>query len=258
MNARKPGCQRENALVCALDLAKVGRAVFPCLPSKAPACPMGFKAATSDQTALAGLWHSHPGELVGIATGAASDLSVLDIDQIPAGRDWWAANRDRLPPTRAIRTRSGGLHLWFHNLPGLRCSAGIISPGIDVRADGGYVIAWHCAGLPVLRDPPDLAPWPVWLLPAKPQPHQRPPERPRVPDDVQTDALVRFVRAAPERQRNTCLYWAACRMAAMVASRLMSEAEAESLLIGAATHVGLPQIEAAKTIRSGLAAGARS
>jgi hypothetical protein len=237
-----------------MSLATDSRAVFPCLLNKAPACEHGFKDATTDPDVVRDLWRRWPTPLVGIATGAASDLAVLDIDVKSGGRDWWTKHRHRLPNTRTIRTRSGGLHLWFQHAPGLRCSAGSIAPGIDVRADGGYVIAWAHAGLPVLREMPS-APWPAWLHPAEPRPVQRPPDPPRVPDDVQTEALVRFVRTSGDGERNKRLFWAGCRMACMVASRLMSEAEAERLLTSAAMEAGLTEAEAARTARSGLAAG---
>jgi hypothetical protein len=121
---------------------------------------------------------------------------VLDIDaKHGEAHAWWATHRDQLPPTRTVRTRSGGLHLWYRDAPGLRCNVGAIASGVDVRATGGYVIAWHVAGLPVLRET-SLAPWPAWLrLPAL-APSHRDREPLRVPDDRQTVALVRFVALA--------------------------------------------------------------
>ena len=62
-------------------------------------------------------------------------------------------------PTRPHRTRSGGLHLIFGHYDGLKCSAGKIARGVDVRADGGYILWWPAAGLPMLSDAP-IAPWP--------------------------------------------------------------------------------------------------
>jgi hypothetical protein len=241
----------------ALALAAMGYAVFPCRADKRPATPHGFKDAAGDPAAVRDLWFRYPGALIGIATGTVSDLAVLDIDAKHGGADWWKAHKDRLPITRVIRTRSGGLHLWFRHGPGLRCSASAIAPGIDVRADGGYVIAWHTAGFPVLRDSP-LAPWPEWLRPLQWKPIPRGTEPSRVPDDRQITALVRFVAAAPEAQRNNRLFWAACRMAGMVASRLLSESEAEAILVIAARQVGLPESEARRTAKSGLAAGGRA
>lgn len=241
-------------LDAALLEAAAGRAVFPCLASKAPACEHGFKDAATDPDGVRALWHRWPAPLVGIATGAVSDLAVLDIDAQKGGADWWADRREHLPQTRTVRTRSGGLHLWFRHTPGLRCSVGKIAPGVDVRADGGYIVAWEHAGFPVLREAPPM-PWPGWLHPVEPRPAPRPPEPPRVPDDVQTEALARFVRAAPEGERNKRLFWASCRMAGMVASTLLAESEAERQLIRAATEAGLTEAEATRTARSGLAAG---
>ena len=77
----------------------------------------------------------------------------------------------------------------------------------------------------------------------------------RVPDDKQLAALVRFAATAPEQQRNNRLFWAACRMSGMVNSKYLGESEAERLLVAAAKHAGLPESEACKTTRSGLATG---
>ena len=86
---------------------------------------------------------------------------------------WWASHRDRLPVTRVHRTRSGGLHLVFQHAPDIRCSAGRIAPGIDVRGNGGYVIWWPATGLPVLSNAP-FAPWPDWLCGRNSYHHKRP------------------------------------------------------------------------------------
>src|SRR5262249_16654349 len=97
--------------------------------------------------------------LIGFPTGEASGIDVLDID--PRGRDWYDQNFDALPTTRAHLTQRG-LHLLFKHADGLRCSAGRIAPGIDVRADGGYAIWWPREGLPVEDHP--ICEWPDWLL----------------------------------------------------------------------------------------------
>jgi hypothetical protein len=130
-----------------------------------------------------------------------------------------------------------------------------IASGIDVRAEGGYVIDWQCAGFPVLVDAP-LARWPDWLSHAANQTAVEHVSEPaRVPDNKQLAALVRFVATALEQQRNNRLFWAACRMAGMVKSKCLSEGEAERLLVAAAKYAGLTESEACKTARSGLAIG---
>jgi hypothetical protein len=87
-------------------------------------------------------WPSAP--LVGVPTGRMNDLDVLDIDG-DAGREWYDRNCDAIPQTRAHSTQRG-MHLLFVHSPGLRCSTGRIAPGVDVRADGGYVIWWPREG----------------------------------------------------------------------------------------------------------------
>jgi len=100
-------------------------------------------------------------QLVGVPTGSVSGFDVLDVDV--AGLGWLDEVWDRLPPTRTHATRSGGRHLFFKHVDGLRNSAGRVREGVDVRADGGFVIWWPRQGLRVLSDA-EIAEWPAWLL----------------------------------------------------------------------------------------------
>src|SRR5205085_1592744 len=61
-------------------------------------------------------------------------------------------------------TRSGGRHLVYRHAAGLRCSQSVVAPGVDVRADGGYVIFWPMHGF--AADDRPLADWPQWLVKA--------------------------------------------------------------------------------------------
>jgi hypothetical protein len=129
------------AAACALG--GMGYACFPCRADKRPATPNGFKAAVKERGAIEDLWRRYPGELVGVATGAMSGASVVDIDaKHNTARKWWDEHRDQLLPARVHRTRSGGLHVIYRHRPGLTCSASRIAHGIDVRGDGGYVVWW--------------------------------------------------------------------------------------------------------------------
>jgi hypothetical protein len=137
--------------------------VFPCRADKSPACPHGFKDAVCERDKIAELFRRYPGELVGAPTGSINGFDILDIDIAKGGEDWllqYECSHD-LPPTRIVATRSGGLHLYFQHRVGLRCSAGLLAPGCDIRAEGGYVILWHLAA--VLCEGP-VAPWPVPML----------------------------------------------------------------------------------------------
>ena len=151
----------------ALRLARRGLPVFPCREDKRPATGSGFKDATTEVAQIrAWPW---TGRLIGVPSGSASGLAVLDIDPRHGGDDWLEANKRRLPYTRAHLTRSGGMHLLFRWPDGLRNSAGLFAPGIDVRGEGGFIIWWPAHRCVVLDFAPlgDLAPWPPWLTPQR-------------------------------------------------------------------------------------------
>jgi hypothetical protein len=126
----------------ALAYAALGWPVFPCLPgSKNPATPHGFKNATTDPEIVT-RWFSGTSYNVAIATGGL--LWVLDIDPAKGGEESLEAleaAHGTLPPTLTAETRNAGTHLYLLGVPGLKCSAGRIGPGLDVRAEGGYVLA---------------------------------------------------------------------------------------------------------------------
>jgi hypothetical protein len=228
---------------------------FPCLADKKPACPSGFKAATLPEAGLATLWTRHPGELVGVPTGPASGLTVLDVDKGKGGGAWWNSNKARLPATRLHRTRSGGIHCLFRQRAGIKCSVAKIAPGIDVRGAGGYIIWWPASGFSVVEHP--LADWPDWLTPPEPpEPPRRDPPSPRQAVAA-VEGIVRVVAQATNGQRNAVTYWAACRMRESVAAGNLSENLAREILLDAASRNGLPAVEAATTINSAFKAEIR-
>ena len=240
-----------DSLARALTLLNQGLPCFPCGIAKKPMTPRGFNDATCDRDAMREMWKQHPGPLVGVPTGEISGLDVLDVDPRHGGDSWFAEHKHRLPSTRVHRTRSGGLHLLFRHQHGMRCSAGRIAAGIDVRANGGYVIWWPAAGFPVLSDLP-VAAWPAWLC-AQLMPRPRPSiQRITVPDQYMLTRLVRLIAGAREGERNKLTYWAACRAGEMVASGLLAADFAAAVIAEAATRAGLPRAEAERTARNGI------
>jgi len=232
-------------------LAKQGLPCFPCRDDKRPATPRGFKDATHDERKLREIWQRHPAPLIGVPTGEMSGLAVLDIDPRHDGERWFREQKHRLLPTRVHRTRSGGLHLLYKHEAGLRCSAGQIAPGVDVRATGGYIVWWPAAGLPALGEASPAA-WPRWLL-AKLSPARRPDSaRIKVPDSHALEQLVRLIVASRSGERNSLTYWAACRAGEMVASGLLDANAAAAVIAEAATRAGLSRSEAERTAWSGI------
>jgi predicted P-loop ATPase len=138
--------------------------VFALRADKSPATTNGFHAATQDAEIIRGQFADPAAALIGVPTGAPSGLFVLDVD--PDGLAWLETNRRRLPTTRAQKTRRGGYHFLLRMPAGdVRCSAGKIAPGVDVRANGGYIVWWRAEGLDV-EDADLLADVPEWLLKA--------------------------------------------------------------------------------------------
>jgi hypothetical protein len=253
----------QDTLAAAEALTQQGLHCFPCIATKRPACLRGFHDATCDPDRLRALWRRYPGVLTGVSTGEASNLLVVDIDaRHAAAKSWWTENRDGLPATRVHRTRSGGLHLLFRHVAGIGCSVGRPVAGIDIRNDGGYIIWWPAAGIPVLCEEP-IAELPMWLHRAL-----LPPPRPKVvtirfhSDRPRGNrgalrGLIRTVATASAGERNRILFWAGCRAAEMIADGSLSESEALAELTAAAVYAGLPEQEAIRTIRSGLRAEGR-
>lgn len=158
-----------------------------------------------------------------------------------------------LPETVTVLTPSGGRHIWLSGPPDVVVpnSAGRLAPGIDVRGRGGYLVG---PGSVSTRGAYRLAPGTTGLTPA-PCPRAllrllaQPGHRPHVTSygrpAQQGEGLVHFVLAAHEGQRNTRLFWAACR----AYEHGFGEAIAETL-VEAALHTGLTEHEARATIQS--------
>jgi Bifunctional DNA primase/polymerase, N-terminal len=254
------GVERE-ALRAAMQLPYPS---FPCNSLKRPTTKNGFKDAALPTHGLATLWLRSPGELVGVPCGASSGFAVLDVDIAKCGDVWWSANKARLPLTRLHETRSGGLHVLFKHRGGLKCSVAKIAPGIDVRAQGGYIIWWPASGFSVVDHP--LADWPEWLTPPEPPPlpaRARPATHDEAALKEAEAATLRALRGAAlrverakEGERNALCFWAACRAAEKLRDGplppFINKDWAFDLLALAASRAGLPAREASLTIASGL------
>jgi putative DNA primase/helicase len=169
-------------------------------------------------------------------------FDCLDVDaKHEAAHAWWGKHGHEIPTTRTHRTRSGGLHVLFRPVATMQCSAGKLAPGVDTRGAGGYVIWWPAAGCPVLADAP-LAAWPEWLLTEfapKPQPIKQTTSGPlQLRGDSWLRGLARTVASAAEGQRNSTLFWAACRARDAIDSGKGDEDFVVDVLLEAARHAG--------------------
>jgi hypothetical protein len=102
----------------------------------------GWREAEPELTrwwGLGGLWN------IGIVTGAPSNIVVLDIDPRNAGDETLRQLENRygdLPGTWRFLTGGGGEHIVFQHPGGyVKSRPGALGRGLDVKADGGLIIA---------------------------------------------------------------------------------------------------------------------
>jgi hypothetical protein len=261
-------------LPAALALARDGVPVFQLGRTKrpvanCPACPKveddpghdpeacdcltchGFYAATTDPDRITAMYAAVPRGLLAIRTGVASGLAVIDIDPRNGGR----VLPELMPPTRCVRTGSGGWHLYYRHPGGTLAAKLHGHPGIDIKADCGYVVAppsihpatrqpyrWvgHRA---VIEMPPPLI--------AACRPAEAPPAVPPAAWPIPTtngrgissppallQAHLDAVAHAPEGRRRNTLYGAARGVARMVAAGAITPADAHAALYAAGRVAG--------------------
>jgi hypothetical protein len=150
-------------LEAAKAYAARGWAVFPLRPgTKLPATTHGCKDASTDPYVINTWWTQNPEYGIGLATGSASGLVVLDFDKKTGGLETWDQLSSDLPTTMTVATQNGGAHLYFASAESsIRNKAGLL-PGMDIRGEGGYVVAPPTPGYSLVDGAP-LVGLPFWL-----------------------------------------------------------------------------------------------
>jgi hypothetical protein len=136
-------------------LAELGYYVFP-VAKKIPMVKWGEESTREPDFDWRGATH------VGIDCGK-SGIAALDIDdiaQVPVVRELRGGQLFR---DWCQRTQSGGYHYLYRNTSGVRNSAGALLPGVDVRGEGGYIVAY--APLNEWTDTQQLQGWPDAFTP---------------------------------------------------------------------------------------------
>ncbi len=257
----------------ALAYVSRGWRVIPCAPKgKTPLTAHGLKDATTDPGVVRRWWDRWPSANIGVATGEQSGFFVFDVDG-EEGEETLKAlieKHSAMPQTVEARTGGGGRHLFFRH-PGatLRNSAGKLGPGLDIRANGGYIIVppsihpngkpykWRMGhspdGLPI-ADPP---PWLLGLLDAGRSAGDGSASvnpKPAYGEAVLAHELADLARAS-EGTRNNRLNAAAFTLGKYVAAGALPRGLVERALRAQATVIGLPVREVENTLSSGLNAG---
>jgi len=270
-------------LSAALNYAAMGWKVFPChfvrtgakgnacscgksdcgSPGKHPITAQGFKDSSSDPVKIANWWNSHPSANIGVATGVESGIVVLDIDPKNGGSEGYeefCSTHGTLPDTCEVETGGGGRHIILGHPGDMRIpnSSEKLGKGLDVRGDGGYIIAPpsnHISGkryefaYGIEHDNIVLAPdWFVALV--REQPKEKPAAKPaRNVDRPDTSRLwlEKALVSATEGTRSERAHWLACQLR----DNLVSEMDAESIMREYARRV--PAGQSAYTEREAIA-----
>ncbi|WP_449280376.1 bifunctional DNA primase/polymerase [Leucobacter sp.] len=240
-----------------------GVPVFPCVPGgKRPLTEHGFHDATTDPDQIAAWWRQHPTANIGVPTGVASGVVVVDVDVHGPTNGFDAFGRAHEAGLvdgwqLLVSTPSGGMHAYYPAMPGgAQRSWQAARAGVDFRGDGGYIVVPPSAvagergrasyrvrrinpsraaslGSDRLRD----------FLDPRPTPATRPAGQVR---DVSAERLAAWVAERPEGERNRGLFWAACRLA----ENNTPPTDAYAALAPAAEHAGLTRHEVSATIHS--------
>jgi len=141
-------------------------------PAKHPRTSRGLKDGACDAQTIREWWKHWPAANIGITTGPESGIVILDVDGEPGlkslrefeQRGW------RVPDTPIVGTGKGS-HIYFAWPAGrhIQNSVAKIGAGLDIRGEGGYVVAppsMHISGTRYQwRDSgQELAACPEWLL----------------------------------------------------------------------------------------------
>jgi hypothetical protein len=146
-------------LLAALRYESLGWSVIPIVKGgKRPLIPSWKEFQTRRATAdeIRQWWTSWPDANVAVVTGAISGIVILDVD----GTEGKESLKGReLPPTPSVKTGKG-FHYYFLHPGGTIYNSIRILLGLDVKGDGGYVVA-----PPSVHENGNLYEWPFPLSP---------------------------------------------------------------------------------------------
>ncbi|GAB6841730.1 putative DNA primase/helicase [Methylorubrum rhodinum] len=282
-NRSQPAGGLPQAAAGAMRWLRRGKPVLPLRHrSKEPAVVGGLHAASDKRMVLRTHAAEHPHANYGLLTGRVSDLLVLDVDG-PAGEASLRAlerTHRRLPKTIEVRT-ARGRHIYLA-LDGraARSSVGRLGSGLDVRADGSYVVAagsLHPSGhryayvsgrgLDDLAAPTPAPAWLVAVINQRPTSATNAAAAPAATDAepssqrsaayaaaAVTGELGRLRQARPGH-RNAALNTAAYKIGRLGGGGGLDVGAARAQLIEAGRAIGLAPDEVARTVESGLGAG---
>lgn len=124
--------------------------------AKSPLVDNGFLASTQDEEQIRAWWRRWPDALVGVPMGQRTKLLAIDWDpdkHSDATGEWIQSHADALMSARVHGTLRGGKHYLFRISTGQLYQmgtdielGGVKRSGLDLRAEGSYIIWWPLHG----------------------------------------------------------------------------------------------------------------
>ena len=135
--------ENKTLLPLALTYLNRGWSVIICGPNKIPLIPWKeFQERRATPEELVSWFERYPEAQIGICTGKLSNLTVIDME---ASADFILI-QDK---TYRVKTGGGGVHVYCQYDPDFKNAVKVL-PNIDIRSEGGYVVA---AGSMSLKGP---------------------------------------------------------------------------------------------------------
>ena len=206
-------------------------------PGKHPRTRKGLKDATTNEQQIRRWWELYPLANVGLAMGRKSGMVAVDVDPRSGGDAAITELIERygeLPNTLEAITGGGGSHILFAH-PGVsfKNSSSVLGEGLDVKTDGGYIVAapsLHSSGKRyswrTRRRPSAMPHWLLQLLTAQTEKRAVPSEvgpRRSAPSPAQSGPLI------AEGSRNHRLFRIACSMRGNGSTHSEIEAELQEV-----------------------------
>lgn len=242
--------------------AHSGIPIFPCASGgKRPLTHAGFHEASCDTSQVRTWWARFPGANIGMPTGSESGIDVVDVDVTGTDSGFAAFERASVAglvegELARVRTPSGGLHVYFPAIAARpqRCWQAAAAH-IDFRGNGGYVVvppstlatdsgraSYRLYSLSSAGSKPlDAVALRSFIDPRSPRP-----ESMTEATSPEPSRLAHWVSKLQEGERNSGLFWAACRLT----EAGFGPAAVEATLAPAAQTAGLQVWEINATIKS--------
>ena len=217
---------------------------------KKPLTNHGWKDASADKVVLQEWNKQFPECNIGIPTGTINNIFVVDVDG-ESGAQSLTTLENAYGKLNAPTVNTGkGRHLYF-KMPEdveIKCSTSKIAPHIDIRGNGGYVVAPHSVhpngsqyqwvNFDFNQDFPTAPEWLIDLI--------------NNPEKTDIDMLLDEIANAPEGTRNDRLLSNTIKICNSADRQFRDISEIKEDVVNAALESGLTKAETVKTVSNAI------